>query len=885
MLRLLRPSQATMMTTRRAKLLFTPRSTTLTHKRTSPLTNVLPILPLVEQFHHHHHHPPGKLGRYSSTLAATAAAASAARSGYRNPGGNSNIVPPTTAAAAIAASNSSLWTCQSQSSSHFLYQSKRFYFYIPTSWTELKLRMLRDKGETKARMVKVKLHQFWNKHYGDGAAKTKAKIKTVAASVVAANRKHGREWLEKQQQKFLVLRSNFKGRRRRFYRKRFKEPLLQWVQRPNTGSISNTMNINSSSSSISRHVDLALVGRRRGQWVVASSLPESLSDDSPSSNTSSAAPHRFVVKVREYSEASWFDAASGRPLVSRDETGRFVNPWLSQSSDGVHPISSIVKWRQIRLAREWSAWQNDILQRYIQPLLNYTNTWFSSSPIQTISATTEQVELAAGDTPKNTTKPKDFARQEEEQQQLADGTLRFTWIGHATCLLQQGDISILTDPIFSAHASPLPPLLAPFMGVARHVPPLRVSSQQKQQRRHDMNDNDKENDDTDDDGGKTVILPDKIDVCLISHDHYDHLDLPSVQQLADRVGCWVVPIGIGEFLQRHACIPAHRIVELEWWESAKLVRKPSAMDNNKNGNDNNNNNDADPDGKCEHHLPDWRCVQIHSLHKRNVDNNSKHEQGLASSPSFSMTSHQHHHHPARLDPANTNQLWITATPVQHWASRTMFDRNFRLWAGFCVFLDQQQTFFFAGDTAFPQEFPLFEQVADYIASAKTNTTTNSSNSNNEDDNDYDDNKTIVDLAALPIGAYKPRFLNHTSHMVPKDALRVHEILQCRQSVAIHHGTFCLSEEPPDEPPQLLREAIMAAAAAAAQEHPGMSRQPTAALNFVAIPHGEQINVEPVSSPKDSRIVNDDKDSHDAIGDDNNDVDVDDHSQNHACASG
>jgi Beta-lactamase superfamily domain len=332
-------------------------------------------------------------------------------------------------------------------------------------------------------------------------------------------------------------------------------------------------------------------------------------------------------------------------------------------------------------------------------------------------------------------------------------------------------------------------------------------------------------------------------------------------------------------LQRHTSIPAHRIVQLEWWESAKLARMPG-----------NTNFDSDSDADAYEHQHDWRCVQIHSLHKRSHGNSEQEHGSSSSSPSS-------HHHPARLDPADTNQLWITATPVQHWASRTMFDRNYRLWAGFCVFLDQQQTFFFPGDTAFPQEFPLFEQVADYIASAKITT-----NDNDDQDDDNDDSKTIVDLAALPIGAYKPRFLNHASHMEPKDALRVHEILQCRQSVAIHHGTFCLSEEPPDEPPQLLQEAIAEALGAATQEQHqqlGMTRNvnaAAAALNFVAIPHGGRVNLEPISAPPivgdsyddgyDGRniVVEGDSDSA-KDGEEDDDDDDDDDDRSRASASG
>jgi N-acyl-phosphatidylethanolamine-hydrolysing phospholipase D len=93
----------------------------------------------------------------------------------------------------------------------------------------------------------------------------------------------------------------------------------------------------------------------------------------------------------------------------------------------------------------------------------------------------------------------------------------------------------------------------------------------------------------------------------------------------------------------------------------------------------------------------------------------------------------------------------------------------------------QGTFYFGGDTALPTDFPLFEQMSDYLAAP-------------------------IDLAALPIGAYAPEFFMRDAHMSPSEAVRVHDALQVKKSIGIHWGCFPLSEEPMDEPPLLLRAA-------------------------------------------------------------------------------
>jgi N-acyl-phosphatidylethanolamine-hydrolysing phospholipase D len=134
-------------------------------------------------------------------------------------------------------------------------------------------------------------------------------------------------------------------------------------------------------------------------------------------------------------------------------------------------------------------------------------------------------------------------------------------------------------------------------------------------------------------------------------------------------------------------------------------------------------------------------------------------------------------------------LWISCLPVQHWGSRTFFDRNYRLWCSFAVFFQQKhqctKRFFFGGDSALPTTFPLFQQIRDFVGGS-------------------------VDLAAIPIGAYEPSFFMREAHMNPEEAVFVHQVLNSRQSVGIHWGTFPLSEEPMKEPPVRLQQALKVA---------------------------------------------------------------------------
>ncbi len=113
---------------------------------------------------------------------------------------------------------------------------------------------------------------------------------------------------------------------------------------------------------------------------------------------------------------------------------------------------------------------------------------------------------------------------------VEDG-IRITFVNHSTFLIQVAGLNILTDPVWSKRVSPFQ-----FAGPKRMRPP-----------------------------GLTIEQLPKIDLILLSHNHYDHLDLPTVQQLVrEHKPQIVTPLGVGQFIERRA---SGQVSDLDWWES------------------------------------------------------------------------------------------------------------------------------------------------------------------------------------------------------------------------------------------------------------------------------------------------------------------------------
>lgn len=114
--------------------------------------------------------------------------------------------------------------------------------------------------------------------------------------------------------------------------------------------------------------------------------------------------------------------------------------------------------------------------------------------------------------------------------------LRATWLGHSTVLLEMDGHRVLTDPVWGKRASPFA-----FLGPKRFQPvPLKLRQ-----------------------------MP-EVDVVVISHDHYDHLDYPTIRALARHSAVpFVTSLGVGAHLQAWGVAP-ERITELDWWETHRV---------------------------------------------------------------------------------------------------------------------------------------------------------------------------------------------------------------------------------------------------------------------------------------------------------------------------
>ncbi|HEX6308380.1 MAG TPA: MBL fold metallo-hydrolase [Longimicrobiales bacterium] len=175
----------------------------------------------------------------------------------------------------------------------------------------------------------------------------------------------------------------------------------------------------------------------------------------------------------------------------RDDRGRFVHPWPLEEGAS-------------RGLRDLLRWQRDRVRNGVVP----------DPPPHAFTVATPDVA----------------------QPRVARDELRITWIGHATFLIQLAGINVLTDPVWSARASPLP-----WAGPRRLVPAALPFAE----------------------------LP-PIDAIVLSHDHYDHLDAPTVRRLQRRFGAqlhWITPLGYRRWLRRRS---VRTVTELDWWGDASI---------------------------------------------------------------------------------------------------------------------------------------------------------------------------------------------------------------------------------------------------------------------------------------------------------------------------
>ena len=120
----------------------------------------------------------------------------------------------------------------------------------------------------------------------------------------------------------------------------------------------------------------------------------------------------------------------------------------------------------------------------------------------------------------------------EEWVKKPQSGLRVTWLGHSTMLIEIDGVRILTDPVWGPRASP-----SALLGPKRFQPvPLSLRE-----------------------------MP-PVDVVVVSHDHYDHLDYPTIRTLARTPVPFVTSLGVGAHLEYWG-VQAERITELDWWES------------------------------------------------------------------------------------------------------------------------------------------------------------------------------------------------------------------------------------------------------------------------------------------------------------------------------
>lgn len=232
--------------------------------------------------------------------------------------------------------------------------------------------------------------------------------------------------------------------------------------------------------------------------------------------------------------------------------------------------------------------------------------------------------------------------QPKPESKIDRAKIKVTYINHSTLLIQTDGINILTDPVWAKRAGPFG-----FIG------PKRVRNP----------------------GTKLEDLP-RIDVILMTHDHYDHLDYKTLKEIC-RTHRPVILTGLGmKSLLKPAEFP--NVMELDWWQGYAL---PSS------------------------------------------------------------------------------RLQFIFVPAKHYSGRTLVGNNRTLWGGFII-ESIAGRIYYAGDTGYDELFSAIKSRFGEFA-----------------------------LTLLPLGSYEKRWYMKSQHMNPEDAVKVHILLNSKQSMGFHYATF------------------------------------------------------------------------------------------------
>ena len=199
--------------------------------------------------------------------------------------------------------------------------------------------------------------------------------------------------------------------------------------------------------------------------------------------------------------------------------------------------------------------QND-KKEYEKRALNYIDGKFQNEKeINLKYKKTENVYMSKKDA-----KPKEKLKIETPEflENPSEEDLTITWLGHASTLIEISKMKVLIDPMFSSYSSPLQ-----FIGPKRFSDsPLEIED-----------------------------LP-NIDIVIITHDHYDHLDYNTIKKIKNKVDKFIVPLGVEKHLEKWG-IDKNKIISMVWWEEIQInkltvVCTPSQHYSNRSIDDKNN---------------------------------------------------------------------------------------------------------------------------------------------------------------------------------------------------------------------------------------------------------------------------------------------------------